>query len=184
VHQTLGVKGSMLELGVYKGKSFIPLMLLKNDDEVAIAVDDFQAKEKACCGNKPKPIKPQFWKNLKNNFGKLQGHMWLWEKNSREVAQEDLEKQAPFRMVHLDASHSAEDVAADLRSLLPYLHEYGAIFVDDYGSKKWPGVKQGTDKFMKDEGKHLKQLVVRFNKAIYVTEAMYEHVRFITGVAE
>jgi cephalosporin hydroxylase len=104
--------------------------------------------------------------------------------HSREIQEEALLKRAPFRMIHLDASHHAQDVLADLRLLVPHLHEYGAVFIDDYEKKDWPGVKQGTDEFMANEGKHLKLLVERFNKAIYVTEAMYEHVKFIVGVVD
>ena len=177
----LGVEGNILELGVFKGRSLLPFLCIKNPDEVVIGVDNFRAKEKVCCGNKPKPIRPQMWRNLNKWYGRVSEHMWLWEKATREIPQEDLLRRAPFRMIHIDADHAGKEITHDLELVVPHLHKLGALFVDDYGNKEWPDVKEATDKFMASKTHNLKKLFVRFNKAVYVPEELYDQLSFMNN---
>lgn len=52
---------------------------------------------------------------------------------------------APIDYLYVDADHSYDGVAADLRAWLPKLRPGGLILGDDYGSDMYPGVKQAWD---------------------------------------
>ncbi|MDZ7685331.1 MAG: class I SAM-dependent methyltransferase [Gammaproteobacteria bacterium] len=60
----------------------------------------------------------------------------------------DLEPDREFRFIHVDGGHSAQQAYFDLTLCSRYLAEGGVIAMDDYHHEKWPGVTEGTDRFL------------------------------------
>jgi len=61
-----------------------------------------------------------------------------------------LNKEEKLRFIHIDGGHSAEQAYFDLNLCSKHLAPHGIIVMDDYYNKLWPGVTQGTDKFLND----------------------------------
>ncbi len=53
----------------------------------------------------------------------------------------------PLDYLYVDADHSYDGVAEDLRLWVPHLKPGGLLLGDDYGSHMYPGVKEAWDEF-------------------------------------
>jgi SAM-dependent methyltransferase len=71
---------------------------------------------------------------------------------------------ASLDLVHVDASHEYESVAADLRRYWSLLRPGGVLIGDDY-CKGWPGVSQAADEFS-----HLVQRPLKVDGIKYLLE--------------
>lgn len=173
-----GVEGNWLEIGTFKGKSLIPMYLIRRLPETVVAIDNFRATEKACCGRQPRPTRPLFWKNLKAYCGKL-GQVRLIEKNSKHVTVEELMETGPYRFIHIDGGHDAKSLTRDLNLAYRVAAPNAVILIDDYGHRNWPQVKPTTKTWLLNNQHDLRLIGVKFNKAVFVRESFQENLRFL-----
>ncbi|QVQ51222.1 class I SAM-dependent methyltransferase [Spiractinospora alimapuensis] len=54
-----------------------------------------------------------------------------------------------YGVVIIDGDHSAEGVREDLHWVMDLVTEGTVVVLDDYGDKKWPGVQEATDEFLR-----------------------------------
>lgn len=180
VQLALQVKGNWMEIGSFKGKSLIPMMLLAEPHETVVSIEDFRATEKVCCGGTPRPTRPQFFDNVRRYCGNASvKRLKLFEMDSRKVDLNKLAQTGPYRIIHVDGNHREPFVACDFEMAYKVMAPNGLIIVDDYGSSNWPAVKKSVDLWLKTHDHDLKRLGVRENKALFSKEAFAPQLEFL-----
>ena len=138
------IAGSLCEIGVHHGRSFVLLSLLSQHNEICVAIDLFENQnqniENSGCGDKEILLR-----NLKKNQCDLNRVKFI-SKNSLKINSRELLSSSNdnFRFFSLDGGHSAEIVQNDLVLAESVLCNGGIILIDDYFDEKWPGVSEGT----------------------------------------
>ena len=167
VHESRGVRGALVEVGVFHGKSFMPLALLRQPDERCVAIDCFEdqsvnidrsgegdgvafranvdATMRACCD-----VGDGGWDDARI------GSDWLavLEMDSTLLADDGAPLAcaagSPARLFSIDGCHTAEATAADLRAASSAMHPEGVVIVDDAFNPDWPGVVTGMFDWRRD----------------------------------
>ncbi len=140
----IGLKGDLLEIGSYHGRSTSLMAKCLQAEERIVVCDAFESDTDDEYANKPSP------ENLVSNIHRLSPlidkdriviHRCL--SNDLRLDSEEL-----FRFVHIDGGHSAEQAYFDLKLCSKHVVPGGVIVMDDYHNKQWPGVTEGTDRFL------------------------------------
>ena len=168
VHEPLGVSGALVEIGVYHGKSFIPLALIAQKNERCVAVDCFEDQAVNHDHSGEGDFKA-FWGNVENAMCVCQGNEERREGVSHDDDGDDDEKNDWFRILQTDSArlvddsspltkatgntsvrlfsidgcHTSEATVKDLRIASETLHEKGVVILDDVFNPDWPGVVTG-----------------------------------------
>ena len=85
----------------------------------------------------------QYQENMRESGLRLGADYIFLRMSSLEAS--EIVSRASF--VFVDGSHTYEDVLADLRAWTPKLDSGSVIAGDDYGHRRFPGVKQAWDEF-------------------------------------
>jgi hypothetical protein len=139
-HQRTGdIKGDMLEIGTYQGKSAILMGYGLRDDEQLVVCDLFSA----VMDHADIPL------NRRQQYSGLEQDEFLanWDRfHTRrprlevcESSELDLGDQV-FRFIHIDGCHSYQCVAKDISLAVTHTAERGVIAMDDYRAVEAPGV--------------------------------------------
>ena len=142
------ITGSVCEIGVHHGKAFILLHLLTKSNEMSAAIDLFEFQSDNI-DNSGKGDKEKLIKNLKNNSCDLE-RIKIITKNSLDISPDYLLNQtgSKIRFFSVDGGHTAEVVFNDLKLAEQTLCEGGVIILDDFFVNSWPGVSEGTCKYL------------------------------------
>lgn len=130
------LRGAVIEVGTWQGLSAIPIARAVAPARLHV-VDHWQGD--SAPGIDPELVKRDnygiFLNNLKDaRVTNVEVHKMGW----REFA---AEWDKPVRFLHIDATHSADEVAGNIAAMLPYAVK-GAVFCgDDYG---FPEVAEGV----------------------------------------
>lgn len=165
IHKKSNVKGNLLEIGVYLGKSFIPLSFLLEEEESIIGVDCFDDQifntsnsglpcSKSGVVENLKKVYLLEYKNIALKFNlirsdskRLNPHIYLSFLNNK----------LPYRIIYIDGGHDKETCSIDLRNAANIICKDGFIIIDDYKNyyqefKDRPihgiGVTQAVDEFL------------------------------------
>lgn len=143
VQSALGVRGDILEIGSYHGRSTAFLAACLQDGEVLTVCDPFQIGD-VYVEDPPTPD------GLRRNVARAvpgfdQAQLEVREAYSTDL---DLGDERRFRFVHVDGSHLAPDVLHDLRLAHRHLAPGGIIVADDYQHPDWPGVTEAVGQFL------------------------------------
>ena len=126
----LRIAGDVSEVGVYHGKSFVLLSILKNENEKLIGFDLFDGDHQE--------------KTLKNieKYG-VDSEISLLKGLTSDIAQADLDLtlSTPLRFLHIDAGHEYHEVLEQLLMFSPYMADRGIIAMDDYQDREFPGIE-------------------------------------------
>jgi len=150
-HLKNNIKGNLAEIGVYQGKSFIPIYLLARDDEYVLAIDCFDNQEFNSDLSGYASSYDKFIKNLStyavDNLRKLKV---LKVDSSKETAFTYINScdGNKFRIFSIDGGHSAEVTYIDLQNAYLALAQGGVIIIDDLFNQDWPGVIDGVAQFI------------------------------------
>jgi hypothetical protein len=162
-------KGNILEIGVHHGKSFIPMITLLRDNEIAVACDVFEDQQfnydnsgKGCSLKLKENIKKVYdndnifdkIKIIKSDSTKMNSDEYLHYTNGDK-----------YRIISIDGCHTQSATLIDLRNAIKILSNDGIIILDDYFNHFWPGVKFGIDKFM-EENNDYRLVYLNANKFI------------------
>jgi hypothetical protein len=139
-HQRTGdIKGDMLEIGTYQGKSAILMGYGLRDDEQLVVCDLFSA----VMDHADIPL------NRRQQYSGLEQDEFLanWDRfHTRrprlevcESSELDLGDQV-FRFIHIDGCHSYQCVAKDISLAVTHTAKRGVIAMDDYRAVEAPGV--------------------------------------------
>lgn len=164
------IRGSVAEIGVYRGKSFIPLLSLCKERELALAVDCFENNQFNRDGSGLGAQHDKFMENVKmyapqasHRVRVMQGDSMLFDSHSY-LQQLNGEK---IRIFSIDGGHTAEATQDDMRKAYPCLPDGGVIIIDDFFNSSWPGVGEGVHCFMIQEQPNLKPFFIGGNKVMF-----------------
>lgn len=142
IQRNKSIIGSCVEIGVHRGKSFIPLCMSLQRDERALCIDIFddQSKNLDASGNGDFD---KFAKNLMRfriDFSQVS----VIKGSSEEVSAEDVLNQVgPVRFFSIDGGHWKSIVQNDLYLAEKTLARGGVVALDDYCRAAWPDVSTG-----------------------------------------
>lgn len=142
----MGIKGNLLEIGSYYGRSTALMAKCLEPGERIVVCDAFELDTDDDYGNKPSP------ENLISNIERVNQKMEKDRIVIHKCLSNDLylDAEEKFRFIHIDGGHSAEQAYSDLQLCSKHLLPNGIIVMDDYHNNYWPEVTQGTDRFLKE----------------------------------
>lgn len=163
-----GIRGNLFEIGVWHGKSAIPLASLLADEESLGVCDIFDDTD--ANGNSLKLRRLQ--ENMSRFFADT-SFLRVYPRSSRELSRDDVS--ADCRLIHIDGAHDSLNVYEDLVLAESCVHEQGAIVMDDAFQAMWPGVSDGIYRFMYERPDQLVPLVFGFRKLVLVRSSAVAH---------
>jgi len=126
-----GIRGNLAEVGVWQGRSLVPLVNLKGEDEKVVAVDIRDVSQ-------PRAF-------VESVFGELPG-VSIIQSNSSD--RRIFKAAAPYRMFYIDGDHSFRGAMTDLETASSVVTD-GVIFLDDFDNPRYgPNVRKAIDKFI------------------------------------
>ena len=142
----MGLRGDLLEIGSYCGRSTALMGGYIREGERLFVCDAFEANTDDPYEDKPSP------EALMANLIKVNGEAIRNKIVIHNCLSNDLQLEAEqrFRFIHIDGGHSADQVYADLQKCGPRVLSGGIMVMDDYQHPDWPGVTEGTDRFLKE----------------------------------
>jgi len=164
------IVGNLGEIGVWQGKSFIPLMHLAKRGESVAAIDCFESYEFNRDNSGGLCKTDNFMKNIKtycSNPEKLKiikGDSSLLTSNDYLKAMGNNKK---FRIFSIDGCHEAHTTELDMKNAYAALADGGVIVTDDYFHWCWPGVSEGVNAFMHKNVNGLKPFFIGMNKIFF-----------------
>lgn len=183
IQQENNIKGSVCEIGVHHGRSFVFLHMLTSLNEMSVAVDLFEMQsdniDKSGKGDKEKLIK-----NLNDNFCDL-NRIKIITENSLNISPSYLLEHtgSKVRIFSVDGGHSADIVYNDLKLAERSICGGGIIILDDFFANNWPGVAEGSCKYLMNEDTKLIPFST-FDEKILFTNSRQVSNLFINGLYE
>lgn len=184
---------SMVEIGVYHGRSFLPLCALRNAGETLVAIDCFDQQEfnvdESGVGNYNKFVSnicrvcgaikeedEEFWDGARDASGELPSWLRVIKGNSLVMSAMEIIQAASendcndylrsVRMFSIDGSHTAEATMSDLKLAQACLHARGCVILDDVFNTDWPGCISGLAAYLADPTSTLAPVAIAYNKVI------------------
>ncbi len=169
------INGNLGEIGVWQGKSFIPLMLLAKNNEYAAAIDCFESyefnRDNSGGGSCSFEI---FNKNVEKYCSK-HSNLRVIKGDSSSFSAKDylsvMENGKGFRIFSIDGCHEAPSTIKDMENAFNCLADGGVIIIDDYFHTCWPGVSEGLNFFMNKNVNCLKPFLIAWNKIFFAQPA-------------
>jgi SAM-dependent methyltransferase len=147
VQRSLGIRGDLLEIGAYYGRSAILLGYLLDAGEKLVICDLFDLPPLSADGQDelsrftgPQPSQTDF----ENNYRRFHDVLptVLCQPSTQLPA--PLPAGSQFRFIHIDASHVYAEVKDDIARALELIAPGGIIVFDDFSSGHLPGVAAGV----------------------------------------
>ncbi|TCT06068.1 class I SAM-dependent methyltransferase [Aquabacter spiritensis] len=170
-----GLAGSVVEIGVHQGKSFI-LLALANAGQDCYAIDVFDAQhlnlDASGAGDKAR-----FLANLAR-FGLDPGAIAIDARPSQAVTAEDIRARVgAARFFHVDGAHHVDAVLHDLALAEASLGDGGILAVDDVFRPEWPDVSLGLFSHIARGETRLVPFAIGFNKTFLCRAAHADRYR-------
>ncbi|NOZ72138.1 MAG: class I SAM-dependent methyltransferase [Chloroflexi bacterium] len=139
----LGIKGDLLEIGSYHGRSTACMAAYLQPGERLVVCDAFEQPTDDAYHDKPSPAR------LRHNLLLVNPELDWAQVDVRVGLSSELELGAAlFRFIHIDGGHSPEVALADMRLCAAHLAPQGVMVMDDYENRYWPGVTAAVDLFL------------------------------------
>ncbi len=132
-----------VEIGTWKGRSlaFLGVEIVNSGKSIELhCVDTWEGSQEAVHRNDP--ALPMLFETFKSNIQPLTDAMSLHVHRGMSTVIAAGFPDAYFDFVWLDASHTFEDVLADIQAWKPKLRPGGVLGGDDY---QWPGVYRAVN---------------------------------------
>src|SRR5579872_1098568 len=141
-----GITGHALEIGAYEGRSAIAIASGLGPGECLHVCDPFEPPPNSLkYSNDPTNYKHLARANFEANFMRWNTtRPEIYQCLSSDLADRLAERQGQFRLVHVDGSHTYEDVRSDLQLAKSLLCSGGVVVADDYRQLHTPGVAAAT----------------------------------------
>ena len=167
IQKEIGIVGGVSEIGVHHGRLFILLHLLSNQSEKSVAWDLFERQEENVDGS-GLGNRSIFVDNLRKNGCDLE-RIKIFSENSMNLTVEAVLEacEGKLRLFSIDGGHTAEITYNDLSLARQTLSEGGLIILDDFFHEAWPGVAEGTCRYMREHDNALFPVIIAGNKFIF-----------------
>ena len=130
--------GSVVEIGVHHGKSFIP-MVISNNSINSYAIDIFENQLLNVDGS-GKGNKNMFFLNLKKWFIAPENICVDARLSSMVKSEEIIDAVGKARFFHIDGGHHFDAVKNDIELAYDVIKDFGVIAIDDVFRPEWPEV--------------------------------------------
>jgi hypothetical protein len=136
-----GIRGDLLEIGVYQGRSSVLLGYLLEPGETFVACDIFEAMPP----DESNRLEQTLWYGgvTRQLFEDTYRRYHVEPPTIVAVPSVELQRhlggEPRFRMIHVDASHTYDNVRADLATARALLIDGGIVALDDYRAIHSPG---------------------------------------------
>lgn len=160
-----GVRGSVLEIGAHQGLSAIAVAQLRAPGARFVAVDTFglpraDAAASGAMSGDEKALRA----NLAR-WGVDERDLRVIARDSRDLVPADIGE--GFAFCHVDGGHSAEETYHDLSLAAGVSVEGGLVAVDDHFNPSFPGVSEGSLRYLAEHPGELVPLAIGANKVLY-----------------
>jgi hypothetical protein len=168
VQANQGVEGHLGEIGVFRGRSFICLLLLAQANERTIGVEPFSYQSVA---------RRQMHSTLLSNLrihAAGRDDFRIDERDSASLSAADLVESAggPIRLFHIDGAHDEAHVRHDVEIAAGALSPDGVLIADDYFNERYPGVADGVQAALRQPSPpDLVPFAVGENKVLFARSA-------------
>jgi hypothetical protein len=166
--ESAGIEGNIAEIGVHHGRLFIGLHLARRSGEHSVAIDLFDDQDRnvdrSGSGNRI-----AFSRNL-DVYGSDGNDVVVVSEDSCRLTGTRVKELAGggIRLFSVDGGHSAEIVAHDMETAADSLVDGGIVIADDVFNQAWPGVQEGTYRFLTTHDR-LVPFAIGFNKTLFTT---------------
>lgn len=165
LQETLGITGSVAEIGVHQGRLFVLLDLLRRDGDQALAIDVFE-KQNLNIDSSGRGDRKVLERNL-CRVGRAITDIRLIENSSLDVSPKDIRNLVgPIRIFSVDGGHTPKIVQNDLHLAQDSLAPGGVVLVDDAFNWMWPGVAEGLSHCLNDEAFQLRPIALTQEKLL------------------
>jgi hypothetical protein len=165
------IGGSLIEIGIHHGKSFIPLYLLGSKEDTAIAIDPFESNKDK---NHPNyDALDHFLRNLDQYKTTETTNFVLIKKESQHLNSSDILKQCAdvkARFFSVDGNHSFQNTLHDLKLAEECLCKGGIILLDDFLRYRWPAVTEAYFHYFTNRSSPIKPFLLGYNKLFMAHE--------------
>ncbi len=180
-----GVSGSVMEIGVHHGRTFILLDLLRRKGELSLAIDLFETMQEFNLDQSGSGNRKFFQDNLEKYLPDV-SCVRIIQGNTLTLEKEEILKKVDgqaVRLIHIDGGHFKEIVANDLSLSQSILADGGVIIVDDYWHSGFPGVQEGVQWFMNNSPVVKLVPILTGNNKLFLTTHGF-HQKFIDALAD
>jgi hypothetical protein len=174
VQREHGLRGDVLEIGIYRGKYLAALYALSEADEALVGVDLFVGGDATQAGREVRSYLQQACGDA-SRFELLVADSM--ELDARKLAERCGRER--FRFVSIDGGHTRELVLRDLQTATPLLQEGGIMALDDAFNSGTPGVIEGIAEFFIRGQPALAPFAHCYNKLFVTTPAC--HARYLAA---
>jgi len=152
--EILNVRGNLVELGVWHGKSLTHSLAHCRPGERHLAIDiELRDGLKMTIASSHAASQIVFRKGLSTTPGV------------------EYDVPGPYRWIHIDAGHDKHSVLDDLKLWAPRLSEGGILVMDDFFNHRWAEVTDATFEYLYAYDHNIAPLCIGANKAYFTTKA-------------
>ena len=148
-----GIRGDLLEIGVWHGKSGVMLAMAADEGETAILADI--------------KIRPE---ELKRTFSRVPKQAWdathFVECDSKKLLDRPELEGRSFRWIHIDTEHTAPALRADLDQAHKVLADDGVVCLDDIFLWLYPQLTDEMYRYARAHPDRFSLFLVGYNKAL------------------
>jgi hypothetical protein len=139
-----GMRGDLLEIGCYHGRSAAVLALHLREGERLFLADAFDLPLEDPYGDTPTP--KQVWRNLVAAVPQLgRESVSIQRAYSQDI---DLPPDVRVRFAHIDGGHDFTTVQTDLALCAEKLMPGGVMVLDDYEHPQYPDITEAVREFL------------------------------------
>jgi predicted O-methyltransferase YrrM len=159
-------RGSVVEIGVHHGLSAIAVAALSTRTGTMVAIDTFGAAADTTASGGMSSDERTLVLNMRRFYADTE---WLRivSADSRTLSAADLATEPPVSFFHIDGGHSPEETLHDLSLAASTTATGGLVALDDYFNPSFPGVSEGTVRYLIDHPGALTPLAIGANKVIF-----------------
>lgn len=157
-------RGHVMEIGVHQGLSAIAVAALRAEGARLVAIDTFGASADATASGGMSADERTFRANIARFHGG-DAFVRVIAADSRTVSAADL---GPgFSFCHVDGGHSSDETYRDLALASAVCMPGGLVALDDYFNPSFPGVSEGTVRYLSEHPGELTPLAIGANKVLF-----------------
>jgi hypothetical protein len=169
VHVSLRERGHVGEIGVFHGKSFLPLCLVRHQGECAVGIDCFSDQSCNLSGSgfqSGSNGRQHVERNVRLVLGSM-NNVKIIEGDAKRLSAGEYRRAAggDYRIWHVDGGHTFSEVVHDVIACEACLTRLGVIVLDDVCNPEWPEVGLAMYQVL-THSERLRLLAMGYGKAV------------------